>query len=221
MFLRYATDEMKARAVEQMPAERRREIALRAAGAIPGARIERSLGVLDALRAAGGDFEVETAPVFAEVGGAMREVAGVKATVRGDTGAPLGVVGSDYGLIQSREAFAAAEQLAAEGSFEVSSVVVADGGARLTVAGLVAASTLRQLGRSEPDVLAHLALFETAHDGTRAARAGLWTVRLVCTNGMTARERVASVSVPHRSRAAERILASARKRMPEGWRFGG
>jgi phage/plasmid-like protein (TIGR03299 family) len=181
---------------------RRAEVIRRA---FPGTKVEAAT-VAEALRQAGADFRVELFPLMAVQGAEQAvDVPGKYAPCRLDTGAALGVVGQRYAVCQHAEAFAPADALVAEGRLTLEAVHLAEGGARARLVGLFAQSQVQRLDGAS-DVLAHFALFGNAHDGTGSTTAGLYTLRLRCTNGMTSRRAHGFVSLRHTRSIHDRIV---------------
>ncbi len=206
MFLTNLSDSAKAAAIDGLSPERRRALIARATGEMPGVDVSDCCSVRSALERAGAAFEVGLRPLMAVLGSDQAvEVPFARASVRLDTGAPLGVVGEGYGVVQTEDWLAGAELLQAEGSFSPARLRLVDGGRRVQLWGLLGASAVGRLSDGRPDALAHLGCWEVAHDGRASCSAWLYTVRLVCTNGMTARDTLARVALRHTSRAADRL----------------
>lgn len=203
----YSDDEIRQGIAEMDPARRRRSIERHLPG---GAMAKPFTSVEAALEANAANFTVEKFPLIAVLPPAFEggepqavEVPGKVGITRTDTSQVLGVAGENYGLIQNLEAFGAASVLAAEGKLDIHSVQVIDNGARVRISGLIGESTIEQLGKG-PDVLAHYAMFEAAHDGIHSVLGALDTLRLACFNGMTVRTKETVFKVSHTSRAADR-----------------
>lgn len=173
---------------------------------LPGVQIQDRFSKLpEALAAAGADFTVAKCPIMGVVSvDHAIEVPRKAAIYRTDNHAALGVAGENYGLVQNVQAFESAGVLAERGEFDIRSIQVIDGGARVRLFGSIGASAIQIPGYSA-DVLLHYATFEAAHDGIHASLGALETVRVTCLNGNTARSRTNSFRVRHTSRAADRM----------------
>jgi hypothetical protein len=151
--------------------------------AFPGTHVKVE-SLAEALDSANANFEVAKRPVFsahevmklrenpnAEISpsGTHRE------TYRTDTLDALGMVGVDYGVVQTQESMAL---------LGVSSFNSVDG---------------------EPNTLCNFAVFEATHDGSACTTAALYTLRLECFNGMTSRKLVKAHKLRHTSKVAERV----------------
>jgi hypothetical protein len=194
----------KARLMATVSPERRQEIISRyMTGYHDGGNVT-DLGTL--LADSGADFTVEKRPLMAVLGADQAvEVPFKVATVRTDTGQPLGVVGPNYGVVQIRDWFAGAAVLMDRGLMESVSVQVSDNGARVRLTGLVGASTVGNLPEGGPDVLAHFVTFELGHNGEKGLVATFFSIRLVCLNGMTTQDVVKTVSLRHSSNVEGRV----------------
>ena len=205
IFLRNLAESERSSAIAAIPSEKRDAIIRRAVGALPGVDVRGAASVADALAKAGADFEVGLRPIMAVLSAEEAvEVPFAMANVRLDTSKPLGVVGDTYGVVQTGEWLAGAQVLMDQGAFEPMSVATIEEGRRVQMIGLIGASEIPRLG-TRPDTLAHVGIFETAHDGRRSCAASLYTINLVCLNGLTTKELAARVVLRHTSRAVDRI----------------
>lgn len=178
-----------------------------------GANVQGAKTVGEALTMAKADFTVDKFPTMAvlpatEEGGEPTALpidgeAAVVATWPDGKQEAFGSVGATYRCIQNIEAFGAAEILAEQGVFQPLSVEMNHGGAHVHMQGLIGASTLAL--PSGPTTLAHLGRFETSHDGTRSTQAALYTINMMCLNGMTSLEMAARQTVRHTARADKRM----------------
>ncbi len=189
--------------------EDQRERLVQCANVFPGTDVKGARSLSEALAIGGADFNVIKRPIMAVIDSETAvAVPGAFATLRDDSMTPLGkrVVGDGYKVIQNPQAFAAAEILIRDGQLSPCAVDVR--GARVSLAGFIGADSVQTLGGGA-DLIAHFATFSTAHDGTAHVEAALSTLRLVCFNGMTSREHVASVKIRHTRNADEKIVEAA------------
>jgi phage/plasmid-like protein (TIGR03299 family) len=130
------------------------------------------------------DFEVGTRPLYRQVGpdamAATRyeEVDTHKETYREDSGAALGVVGIDYGVVQGREAFAALDGLVKDGRVRYESAFALHGGREVCVTA--------RLGEAfhvtDTEIIEAFCLLKTSHDGGSALMLAPGSIRPVCAN---------------------------------------
>jgi phage/plasmid-like protein (TIGR03299 family) len=134
-------------------------------------------GVQDALKKAGLDWKVEKVPLQLAAGRhAGQEMEGWFATVRQDTGQPLGVVSDRYEIVQNVDAFRFVDNLIGSAMhFE-------------TAGSLHAGATTWVLARVPDhitvggDTVVEYVLFRNRHDGKGAVQVLVTAVRVVCAN---------------------------------------
>lgn len=194
----------KARLLERVSASRLDAIVKRA---LPGTPVAGAESLAEVLAKGGADFEVGKRPIMAVLDGDTAvEIPGQAATIRLDTGAPLGVVGEGYGVVQNHEALAPADALIRSGELLSAAVRVVDGGKRVQLTGLIGASALaKPLPSGGPDILAHFVRFTTSHDWSSGVSEELGMLRLVCLNGLTAKSIHSRISVSHTANALDRL----------------
>lgn len=154
----------------------------------------------DAIRLAGLDWRVKLHDLRAvttreeitadgvDVVESLQDVDSHKAVIREDRGTVLGVVGKDWTPLQNADAFTFLDSVAADDSIRYETAGALKGG-RLVwlLARLDAAAAEPQPGDK---VLPYL-LLSMAHDGTRAVRCLLTTIRVVCWNTLSVALRAA------------------------------
>jgi phage/plasmid-like protein (TIGR03299 family) len=190
--------------------EKDRSRFMQSSQAFPGTDVKGCASVEEALVKADANFEVIKRPIMAVISeDDAVEVPGAFAMLREDTMTPLSkrCVTGTYEIVQTREAFAAADVLISQGDFEPASVLV--DGARIRMSGFIGADAVQRLDSDAPDVICHFATFSTAHDGSGGVEASLSSLRLACFNGMTSREMIAGIKVRHTRNAGERIAEAA------------
>jgi len=208
IFLSGMSDQAKRDAIAALPTAKRDAIMHRA---LPGARVDGQ-SLPNAIANAGADFRVETRPILAVLDAERAvEVRNRFATVRMDTGEPLGVVGNGYAVSQTLAQLAPVAVLVERGDAQLATVAVAKGGAKVRVSAFLGSSIIGQLpGSAGPDVLAHFGLFEASHDGESSTTGALQTLRVVCLNGLTTWDTVAKYSVRHTLNGEQRVAEAAR-----------
>ncbi len=170
----------------------------------PGQHVEAN-NLPDALIEAGASFEVRKDPLMVvHSADAAGEVETHKATVRVDTNAVLGVVGADYGVVQTLDAFRAVGILAERGDIALQNVEVIGGGARVRVTGLLGVTSLLSADGA-PNTLCHYGMFSASHDGNSSVTSWLYTLRVECFNGMTSRKLIGAHTLRHTSLVGKRV----------------
>jgi phage/plasmid-like protein (TIGR03299 family) len=188
----------------------------------------------DALALAGHNFEVEVRPAFRRI-----EVAGVagvpgivdyvasdnaRITVRTDTGAELGAVGTGYHAIQNRDAFAVLTPLLDAGVATLETGGTLRGGADVW---LQAKFDLAKFGpiaqRVLGDEVEPFALIANNHNGRRGCLLSLTPIRVVCANTLGMSENMSgagnaaehdggkAIIVRHTENHGERLVTAAEK----------
>lgn len=136
----------------------------------------------EVLERGGIDYDVARVPVAATLSdGQHRTIDGKWATVRTDTGKPLGIVGSRYRVVQNADAFGFTDGAIKAGDLKPERAGTFDGGARAWVLS-------KFNGTAEPvkgDVVDTHLLTLTGHDGSCCVTVMPVTFRQVCTNGLT------------------------------------
>lgn len=196
-FLRDVPADQRQSKIAALPAWRKKSYIDRA---IPGDSLN-GVDFVDAFAGSEANFEAKTSPVrfdkfeHFEGSSALREVPTHKVVYHPDSGAPLGVVGEGYGVVQHSTALAGLASLEEQGLAKVEKISVQDFGARVTATALLGFSKVEHHGAQ--DSLAHLLRVTNTHDGSGAVRCSLSTLRLVCLNGMTTLSRDNTWSVRH------------------------
>ncbi len=139
-------------------------------------RRPRSLN--DALAKSGLDWRVDQRPVHIRTSGRYREVPGVRANVRNDTGDVLGIVSDRYVVVQNREAFSfLAALLGTDLAFETAGSL--HGGRRVFVTCRLAEVPYLEVGGDQVDLYCN---YFNRHDGTGAVQTLTTPIRTVCRN---------------------------------------
>lgn len=162
-----------------------------------GTKVDEAPGSVDALRLAGLDWEIASAPIF---DGNGKVISGFKANTRNSDGSVLGVVSDKYKIVQNREAFEFTDALMGEGVvYETAGSL--KGGRQIW---LLARMPERYIAG---DAFEPYICFTNSHDGTGAVRACMTPVRVVCNNTLNIALSNAkrSWSTPHRGNVAARL----------------
>lgn len=145
-----------------------------------GTVVEDAMTSEDAFRLARLDWHVDKKPVsyFDADSDVYRTVPGQFATVRSDTGSPLGIVGPAYSPVQNKDAFAFMDSLVTEGEIRYETAGALDGGSRVWMLAKLPSETVI----SADDVTNHYLLLYNGHDGSTPCAIGFTTIRVVCAN---------------------------------------
>lgn len=134
-----------------------------------------------ALDASGLGWWVNKEPMFLKDG---TEVEGHFCTRRKDDDSQLGVVGSDYTVLQNEDAFDWFEPMVDSGMIQIVSAGSLRGGKRVWVQAEVvgAAESVRKLDGGKDDIVRQHLLIAHAHDGSMNVRGDFCGTRAVCAN---------------------------------------
>lgn len=194
------------------------------AGGVPWHKLGVALeGVTDSetmRKAAGLDWTVELAPLYAETGrpslvnGSMSlaEYPGMKAVRRNDKGEFLGVVSDGYTPLQNADAFSWLDALAPDDRLEYETAGSLDGGRRVWALARIPGGARTIAG----DEYRAFMLITTGHDGSHAVRIRSVTTRVVCMNTLDAalaEKRgggLATFSIRHTASLPERMAQASR-----------
>lgn len=117
----------------------------------------------DALKAIGADFEVEKRSVYiSDEDDNYRSIPGYASVVRRDTGVPLSIMRSRYGVVQYREALGFLNEIIGNNKAEIYVGEVVDGGAKLHL--IVKTLSFIDLGGGEK--FEFFFTISTSHDGS-------------------------------------------------------
>lgn len=181
-----------------------------------GTVLEDAPSIPGALRLAGLDWEVEAWPISATNGETRQTIDSHVLNVRGDTGAPLGVVGSGYVPLQNSELADFADALMGEGA-RVESAGSLRGGKRVWF--LIRTDEIVELGRNGDDRVIPYVLLANGHDGGLAFTVKPTTIRVVCANTLHAslrNERDAQRALKLRHTSGIKFRVEDAKRVLEG-----
>lgn len=133
------------------------------------------------------------------------------ATVRLDTNRPLGVVGSDYGVIQNTDAFSFIDRLCTGGTGApcIECAGVLGNGERIFITAKFPEKVC--IANNRNDLVDMYIVFTTSHDGSGAVRCMVTPIRVVCNNTLNmaiadeARVKRGSWSLRHSKHADKRM----------------
>lgn len=151
-----------------------------------------------ALTLGGLDYTVEKRPIFLESG---KEVADKFATVRTDNEEILGIVGTDYEVLNNIE------------GFDFIDDIIGEGGADFEVAGTWGKGKKAfMVAKTDPiniygDEFVPYILFTNTHDGSGSIKAMFTPIRVVCQNAFVMAEKQAQykISIKHTRNAKDKL----------------
>lgn len=183
-----------------------------------GIPVEGALTASEAIDRAGMGYEVASCPMYAKApDGSVILTPSHVLNVRRDNNTPLGVVSSNYKIIQNHECFEFLDKVASEGEIAYHTAGVLGVGERIWM--LAKLPDLIQIGRTD-DVIEKYLLLYNSHDSSSALRC-LWTpTRVVCWNTCSAALQAGEgtgITIRHtgevgtKIREAQRVLGLASK----------
>lgn len=144
---------------------------------------EPPVTIKDAIDASGLGWWVDKKPMFLQSGETVEDH---YCTVRSDNGNQLGVVGSDYTVLQNEDAFEWFEPLIDEGMIEIVSAGSLRSGKRVWIQARVVGA--EEEARPGDIVRQHL-LMAHSHDGSLNVRGDFVGLRVVCANTLRMAQR--------------------------------
>lgn len=182
-----------------------------AAGELPwhklGNNVADAVSWAEAMKLGGLDWTVDERTIFADGDIPLRDYKALTRTELNGKVIPLGIVGAEYHVIQNATAFDWTETLLNAGA-KYESAGALGNGSRIWVLARVPDADYSIGGDKHQSFL----LFETSHDGTRAATARLTDVRVVCQNTLNAAlaGNGSNLRIRHTKTAQERFDAAVR-----------
>lgn len=144
-----------------------------------GVEVPGLMSVDEALTASHTDWAVEKVPCLSSYD--MSPIEGKYATIRKDTGKPLGVVGEVYQPLQNRDAFRFMDTILGSGQAQIETVGALRGGKTVWAMAKMPES----FEAVEGDEVKPYLLISNTHDGTKPAIVQFTTIRVVCNNTLT------------------------------------
>lgn len=148
----------------------------------------------EAIKLAGLDYEVVKTPVFIQAdhsridnsvigNSASQIVPDYFATKRMDTGAPLGVVGKDYQIVQNRDAFSFFDSIVqGDGILYETAGALGKNGERI----FITAKLPGYIRVGKNDMIERYLFLTNSHDGSGSITAAFTPIRVVCRNTLNA-----------------------------------
>lgn len=148
-----------------------------------GQRLSEGADLATWAREAGLEFEVQRAPVQFQRAGVegLSQFGGRDALYRSDTGAPLGIVGTEYRTVQPSKVLGFFSDLVGQHGFRMDVAGSLAGGRRIWALASVGAGA-EIIGQDE--VRPYL-LLATSYDGGMSTTAKFTAIRVVCNNTLT------------------------------------
>ncbi|HRO48179.1 DUF932 domain-containing protein [Agriterribacter sp.] len=171
----------------------------------------------EAVKHAGLDYEVIKAPIYTKGTGIIQRTDGIEmrdkeisvpdyfANIRTDNNAVLGVVGSDYHIVQNREAFAFFDAIVGGGDGILYETAGALGNGERTFITAKLPDYIR-VGNGD-DITEKYIFLTTSHDGSGSITAAFTPIRIVCQNTLNASLHNMSnvVRIKHTAGAKQRL----------------
>jgi phage/plasmid-like protein (TIGR03299 family) len=143
-----------------------------------GVSVENALTAAEAIKAAGLDWEVIPAPVYAKYGDRFIRIEDKQGMVRSDTEYPLGVVGNVYHPLQNKEAFKFFDEIVGTGAAKYVTAGSLKHGRKIWI--------LAEIGKEfhigGNDLIQKYVLLYNSHDGTSMVNVMITPIRVVCWN---------------------------------------
>lgn len=177
-----------------------------------GKVIESAATSAEAIQLAGLDWQVEQWELAASdpVGVVHALVYDLRANVRTDTNAVLGVVGKDYRIFQNRNAFDFMDSLVGDKLAMYETAGSLHGGKRVWMLARIP----KEYRAGTDDLIKPYILLTNTHDGSQSLRMIPTTIRVVCQNTLNLALREArseGVSITHHARLDERVKEARTK----------
>jgi phage/plasmid-like protein (TIGR03299 family) len=142
-----------------------------------GTKVDHALTAWDAIKAAGLDWTVQKRMLFLKNGDDLTE-SNAYATVREDNGLVLGIVGSDYTIVQNHEAFAFLDSLTVSTEAKYHTAGSIRGGKKIWLLAKLPGSMVVK----KDDLIDKYLLLLNSHDARTALKVMFTPVRVVCQN---------------------------------------
>ena len=174
-----------------------------------GRVIDKAATSAEAITLAGLDWRVEQWPLTATLDGRVITAPEHVANVRMDTHAVLGVVGTDYTVFQSRDAFDFIDSLVGDKLAMFETAGALRGGRKVWMLARIP----REYRAGPDDLIKPYILLVNSFDGSTALRMLPTTVRVVCMNtlNLALRDGVSGITIRHRSSLDERVKEARQK----------
>jgi phage/plasmid-like protein (TIGR03299 family) len=149
-----------------------------------GTKVDGNLSVVEALKAAGLDWDVQLIPLFAQIGDRMEQVTH-RAIVRSTDNKVLSCVGPAYTPLQNRDALGWFQPFLDAGECHFETAGSLREGRRIWALALLNRDPIKI---TSEDVVNKYLLLSNSHDSQIAARVGFTPVRVVCANTLAMAE---------------------------------
>lgn len=136
----------------------------------------------EAIAAIGLEYEVKMKPAFVwqdRAGGKSLQIPNKMATFRADTGAPIGIVGPRYRIVQNKDAFGFFDSIVESGEAKYTMGGVIDGGSRIWLQARLPNKIV-----IKGDELEKYIVLMNSHDGSAPLRMFTTTIRISCQNAL-------------------------------------
>lgn len=160
---------------------------------------------LEAIASIGLNYEVKMKPAFVwqdRPGGKTLNIPNKMATFRADTGAPIGIVGPRYRIVQNKDAFGFFDSIIESGEAKYTMGGLIDGGSRLWLQAKLPSKMI-----IKGDELEKYIVLLNSHDGSTPLRMFTTTIRISCQNAIMGLLRGASdaIAIRHSGNVVNKV----------------
>jgi len=172
--------------------------------------------IADAMIEVGGDFSVGTKPIFTQgenlIDGipVIGQSVPMKAIIRQDNNAVLGVVGENYKPIQNAESFGFFDELVQEKQAKYTYGGIMPNGPYANGSKIFIAADLKDTMKIGPDECKQTVILQSSHDGSSAVNVQFLVYRVICSNGLIAVDKARSnqVKISHTKNYKNRFITA-------------
>ena len=160
----------------------------------------------EGIKQAGLDWTVSLRPIVSDDTDRI-QISTHKMVVREDLNQPLGVVGSDYKILQNREAFNFFDTFIENDLASLETAGSLFNGKKVFI---LAKINQQDMHISDEDVVEKYILLSNSHDGSQSVRVGYTPIRVVCNNTLScaiSNRQSNLIKITHRTNVAETLEA--------------
>lgn len=160
----------------------------------------------EAIKLAGLDYEVALEPVI--MANSKTVIPNTFATYRKDNGVPFGTVGSQYTILQNKDAFGFFDNIVGKGEAIFQTAGALGKGETIFITAKL--PEYIQVGKA--DLIEQYLFLTTSHDGSGTTTAAFTPIRIVCNNTLTAALKANSmrVKIRHTANQADKLREAAK-----------
>ena len=160
----------------------------------------------EGIKQAGLDWTVSLRPIVSDDTDRI-QISTHKMVVREDLNQPLGVVGSDYKILQNREAFNFFDTFIENDLASLETAGSLFNGKKVFI---LAKINQQDMHISDEDIVEKYILLSNSHDGSQSVRVGYTPIRVVCNNTLScaiSNRQSNLIKITHRTNVAETLEA--------------